>query len=130
MSSAPATSIDTGWLLGLLQASDSLYPTGSYAHSFGLEGMIDAGAVRDRSHGADIGAADEGLRPGAGQHDAAGILGIERQILEELQHLVAHPRIDRVGGFRPVHGDEQHVFADALGQQGFVGRHFKHGGSD
>lgn len=49
MSSAPATSTDTGWLLGLLQASDSLYPTGSYAHSFGLEGMIDAGAVRDRA---------------------------------------------------------------------------------
>ncbi len=49
MSSAPATCTDTGWLLGLLQASDSLYPTGSYAHSFGLEGMIDAGAVRDRA---------------------------------------------------------------------------------
>lgn len=49
MSSAPATSTDTGWLLGLLQACDSLYPTGSYAHSFGLEGMIDAGAVRDRA---------------------------------------------------------------------------------
>jgi urease accessory protein len=49
MNSAPATSTDTGWLLGLLQASDALYPTGSYAHSFGLEGMIDAGAVRDRA---------------------------------------------------------------------------------
>ena len=49
MNSAQATSTDSGWLLGLLQASDSLYPTGSYAHSFGLEGMIDAGAVRDRT---------------------------------------------------------------------------------
>lgn len=49
MNSGPAISIDTGWMLGLLQASDSLYPTGSYAHSFGLEGMIDAGAVRDRA---------------------------------------------------------------------------------
>lgn len=49
MNSAPATSTDTGWLLGLLQASDALYPTGSYAHSFGLEGLIDAGVVRDRA---------------------------------------------------------------------------------
>ena len=49
MSSAPATSTDTGWLLGLLQASDALYPTGSYAHSFGLEGLIDAGAICDRA---------------------------------------------------------------------------------
>ena len=49
MSSDPAISTEAGWLLGLLQASDSLYPTGSYAHSFGLEGMIDAGAVRDRA---------------------------------------------------------------------------------
>lgn len=36
-------------MLGLLQASDALYPTGSYAHSFGLEGMVDAGVVRDRA---------------------------------------------------------------------------------
>ena len=49
MNSAPAISTDAGWLLGLLQASDALYPTGSYAHSFGLEGMIDAGVVRDRA---------------------------------------------------------------------------------
>jgi urease accessory protein len=49
MSSAPAIGTDTAWLLGLLQASDTLYPTGAYAHSFGLEGMIDAGVVRDRA---------------------------------------------------------------------------------
>ena len=35
------------WLLGLLQAGDSFYPTGSYAHSFGLEGMVQEGVVRD-----------------------------------------------------------------------------------
>jgi urease accessory protein len=48
MNSDPAISTDVQWLLGLLQASDSLYPTGAYAHSFGLEGMVDAGVVKDR----------------------------------------------------------------------------------
>jgi urease accessory protein len=36
------------WLLGLLQAGDSFYPTGSYAHSFGLEGLVQEGVIRDR----------------------------------------------------------------------------------
>ncbi len=48
MTSAPATNTDAAWLLGLLQAGDSFYPTGSYAHSFGLEGLVQAGVVRDR----------------------------------------------------------------------------------
>lgn len=39
---------DTRWLLGLLQAGDSYYPTGAYAHSFGLEGLVQAGMIRDR----------------------------------------------------------------------------------
>jgi urease accessory protein len=37
------------WLVGLLQAGDSYYPTGAYAHSFGLEGLVQAGLVRDRT---------------------------------------------------------------------------------
>ncbi|HVU23395.1 MAG TPA: urease accessory UreF family protein [Opitutus sp.] len=37
------------WLCGLLQAGDSFYPTGSYAHSFGLEGLVQEGVVRDRA---------------------------------------------------------------------------------
>jgi urease accessory protein len=49
MNSAPVTSTDTAWLTGLLQAGDSFYPTGGYAHSFGLEGLVQAGAVRDRA---------------------------------------------------------------------------------
>lgn len=49
MNSAPATSTDTRWLLGLLQAGDSYYPTGAYAHSFGLEGLVQAGMVKDRA---------------------------------------------------------------------------------
>jgi urease accessory protein len=35
------------WVARLLQASDSLYPTGAYAHSFGLEGLVQEGSVRD-----------------------------------------------------------------------------------
>ncbi|MGH7997107.1 MAG: urease accessory protein UreF [Opitutaceae bacterium] len=34
-------------IAALLQASDSFYPTGSYAHSFGLEGLVQDGDVRD-----------------------------------------------------------------------------------
>ena len=36
------------WICGLLQSGDSFYPTGSYAHSFGLEGLVSEGVVRDR----------------------------------------------------------------------------------
>lgn len=49
MNSGPATTIDARWLVGLLQAGDSYYPTGAYAHSFGLEGLVQAGVVRDRT---------------------------------------------------------------------------------
>lgn len=61
MSSEPATSTeenapggrvppsDVTWLCGLLQAGDSFYPTGSYAHSFGLEGLVQEGVVHDRA---------------------------------------------------------------------------------
>jgi urease accessory protein len=60
MNSDPVTAIEPGpapdgearssaWLCGLLQANDSLYPTGSYAHSFGLEGLAQEGVVRDRA---------------------------------------------------------------------------------
>jgi urease accessory protein len=37
------------WVASLLQMADSFYPTGAYAHSFGLEGLAQAGAVRDRA---------------------------------------------------------------------------------
>ena len=50
MNSAPATNTESArWLVGLLQAGDSYYPTGAYAHSFGLEGLVQAGMVRDRA---------------------------------------------------------------------------------
>src|SRR5438876_728425 len=46
-----AQSAGTGatWLLGLFQAGDSFYPTGGYAHSFGLEGLVQDGCIRDRA---------------------------------------------------------------------------------
>jgi len=40
---------DTAWLAAMLQAHDSAYPTGAYAHSYGLEGLVQAGVVRDRA---------------------------------------------------------------------------------
>lgn len=39
---------NTAWLAPFLHLSDSFYPTGTYAHSFGLEGLVQAGSVRDR----------------------------------------------------------------------------------
>ena len=49
MNSDPATNTDARWLVGLLQAGDSYYPTGAYAHSFGLEGLVQAGMIHDRA---------------------------------------------------------------------------------
>lgn len=43
----PPTPTEAGWVAALLQASDTFYPTGSYAHSFGLEGLVQEGAVTD-----------------------------------------------------------------------------------
>ena len=37
------------WIPSLLQMSDTFYPTGSYAHSFGLEGLVQDGFVTDRA---------------------------------------------------------------------------------
>lgn len=48
MPPAPSSPNDVAWLSGMLQASDSLFPTGSYAHSFGLEGLVQENVVRDR----------------------------------------------------------------------------------
>ncbi len=48
MTSAPATNTDARWLVGLLQAGDYFYPTGGYAHSFVLEGLVELGVVHDR----------------------------------------------------------------------------------
>ena len=48
MNSDPATNTEAAWIVGLLQAGDSFYPTGSYAHSFGLEGLVQEGVVHDR----------------------------------------------------------------------------------
>ena len=41
------TSDFSPWLPALLQTSDSLFPTGAYAHSGGLETLVELGVVRD-----------------------------------------------------------------------------------
>jgi urease accessory protein len=41
------TRMDDAWLAPLLQASDSAFPTGGYAHSAGFEQMVARGVVRD-----------------------------------------------------------------------------------
>jgi len=43
-----AESYPFSWLCGMVQLNDTFYPTGSYAHSFGLEGLVAEGVVRDR----------------------------------------------------------------------------------
>ncbi len=43
------TDSDSGWLPGLLQLSDAAFPTGSYAHSFGLEEIVRQGQVSDEA---------------------------------------------------------------------------------
>ncbi|MFT3830381.1 MAG: urease accessory UreF family protein [Opitutaceae bacterium] len=47
--SASTPTVPVAWIARLLQTTDSFYPTGTYAHSFGLEGLVQAGAVRDRA---------------------------------------------------------------------------------
>ncbi|RXK55420.1 urease accessory protein UreF [Oleiharenicola lentus] len=49
MNSDQVTNTEAAWIAGLLQAGDSFYPTGSYAHSFGLEGLVQEGVVHDRA---------------------------------------------------------------------------------
>lgn len=48
MSLGAVTATDAAWLCGLLQTGDSFFPTGSYAHSFGLEGLVQAEVVNNR----------------------------------------------------------------------------------
>ena len=45
---SPNQNAVASWLCGLLQLGDTFYPTGSYAHSFGLEGLVADGLVKDR----------------------------------------------------------------------------------
>ena len=39
----------TPWLPHLLQRSDSMFPTGSYAHSYGMEGAVQDGLINDEA---------------------------------------------------------------------------------
>ena len=48
---AYSTDVDqmTRWLFHVLQTTDTMYPTGSYAHSFALEGLVQDGTVSDEA---------------------------------------------------------------------------------
>lgn len=45
----PANTPTAAWLTRFLQQNDTFYPTGSYAHSFGLEGLAQENVVHDRT---------------------------------------------------------------------------------
>lgn len=47
--SKPIDHVSAIWISRLLQTTDSFYPTGTYAHSFGLEGLVQAGVIADRA---------------------------------------------------------------------------------
>lgn len=47
--SRPGAGVDNGALLTLLQIADSGFPTGGYAFSHGIEGLVVSGIVRDAS---------------------------------------------------------------------------------
>ena len=40
---------ESSWLLRWVQTNDSFFPSGTYSHSFGLEGMVALGLVTDAS---------------------------------------------------------------------------------
>lgn len=47
MKALPPSELSPPWLGHLLQITDSAYPTGTFAHSAGLEGMVQTGQVSD-----------------------------------------------------------------------------------
>lgn len=88
--------MDTEALVGLLQISDGLFPAGAYAHSFGLETLVQEGRVRDAD--GVLAFLRVLLEAGAGTSDAvavaaavraAGAPGLERALAidEELEAL-------------------------------------------
>jgi urease accessory protein len=40
----------SNWLGGLIQSTDTLFPSGGYAHSYGLEEQVSLGLIRSKEH--------------------------------------------------------------------------------
>ena len=40
----------SNWLGGLIQTTDTLFPSGGYAHSYGLEEQVSLGLIRSKEH--------------------------------------------------------------------------------
>lgn len=66
----PAENAD--WLPWLLQVADSQFPSGGYAHSFGLEGLVADGRVRDA----------DGLEEFLCRHLVPGLARLELPLME------------------------------------------------
>jgi urease accessory protein len=43
-------SSQSNWLGGLIQTTDTLFPSGGYAHSYGLEEQVSLGLIRTKEH--------------------------------------------------------------------------------
>ena len=61
------------WLPALLQISDAAFPTGSYAHSFGLEEMVRQGQVHD----------EPSLRAFLHEHAIPGLTHVDLPLVRE-----------------------------------------------
>jgi hypothetical protein len=68
----------------------------------------------------EVAAAAERLGAGAGQHDAARLVGIGDQAGEHIEQVAAHLGVDRVRDLRPVERHDQQMIGVRLDLQGLV----------
>jgi hypothetical protein len=93
--------------------------------------LVLDGPVSDALRIAYLQVAAGGKRaPGAGEHHAANPVRVVVQPGDEVAALLGHRHVHGVEHIRPVHRHQQHVFAYALGQEGFVGGHCKQPSSE
>ena len=79
--------MDADALVGLLQIADGLFPAGAYAHSFGLETLVQEGEVRDATGVTAF--LRVLLEQGAGTSDAVAVAAAVRATAEPLAAMLA-----------------------------------------